>query len=198
MARPMRRAAPVTRVAPLATRFLSTAVAMEALPRLALGEFLGRLTGPAADRATAHGGKRRAAARAGRGVRRARRAKAEIEFLQALDLVPEPRRFLEFEIGRRLAHLLLEIGDHRFEVRALVMRLLALAEIDGNVIRLINAVEDVGDAALDAFRRDAVGGVIGLLLLAPPHRLVDRLLHAFGHGVGVEDDAAVEIARGAA
>ncbi len=46
--------------------------------------------------------------------------------------------------------------------------------------------------------RDAVGGVVGLLLLAPAVGLVDRRLHAVGHVVGIEDGAAVDIARGAA
>src|SRR5690349_8015576 len=108
---------------------------MEALPRLAFGDFLGRGAGAAADRTAAHGGRRRASAGARRRRLRAERAaEAEIVFLEPLDLVAQPRRFLEFEIGGGLAHLLLEIGDHGFEVRALVMRLLALAQIDGDVI----------------------------------------------------------------
>ncbi len=32
------------------------------------------------------------------------------------------------------------------------MRRVALAEPDGDVVALVDAVEDVGDAALDAFR----------------------------------------------
>src|SRR5262249_51745158 len=128
---------------------LSTTVAHEAFARLAFGELLGRLTGAAADRAAAdarHG--RAAAASAIRRRRQARRAEAKIVFLEPLDFVSEPRGFLEFEIGGGGAHLLLEIGEHRLEVRALVMRLLALAEADGDVIALIDAFENVGDAAL--------------------------------------------------
>ena len=41
-------------------------------------------------------------------------------------------------------------------------------------------------------------GVVGLLLLAPPVGLVDRRLEAVGHAVGVEDRAAVDMARRAA
>ena len=63
---------------------------------------------------------------------------------------------------------------------------------------LVDAVEDVGDAALDAFRGDAVRGVVCLLLLAPPAGLVDRRLEAVGHVVGVEDRPPVDMPRGAA
>ena len=43
---------------------------------------------------------------------------AEIEGLEAADLVAQPRRLLEFEIGRGLAHLLLQIGDGRLQIVA--------------------------------------------------------------------------------
>ena len=40
-------------------------------------------------------------------------ADGEFGRLQALDLVAQPRGFLEFEIGRGLAHALLHIRQHR-------------------------------------------------------------------------------------
>ena len=52
--------------------------------------------------------------------------------------------------------------------------------------------------ALHRFRRDAVRGVVGELLLAPAVGLGHRPLHRAGDVVGVEDDAAVDVARGAA
>ena len=61
--------------------------------------------------------------------------------------------------------------------------------------RLVDAFQDVGDAAPHALRRDAVRRVVGLLLLAPPVGLVDRRLEAVGHAVGIEDRAAVDVAR---
>ena len=59
---------------------------------------------------------------------------AEIGLLQPLDLVAQPRGFLEFEIGRGGAHALFEIGDDGFEVLALVMRRVAFAEPDRDVV----------------------------------------------------------------
>ena len=72
------------------------------------------------------------------------------------------------------------------------------AGIDADVVALVDRVEDVGDAALDRFRRDAVLGVVGQLLLAAAVGLGDGALHRAGDLVGVEDDAAVDVARGAA
>ena len=51
---------------------------------------------------------------------------------------------------------------------------------------------------LDAFRRDAVCGVVFLLLLAPAAGFRHGAFHRAGDAVGIEDDAAVDIARGAA
>jgi hypothetical protein len=53
-------------------------------------------------------------------------------------------------------------------------------------------------ARLIDLRRDAVFEVVGLLLLAAAIGLGDRALHRAGDLVGIEDDAAVDIARGAA
>ena len=51
---------------------------------------------------------------------------------------------------------------------------------------------------LDAFRRDAVGLVVGHLLFAAAAGLGHGPLHRAGDVVGVEDDLAVDVARGAA
>src|SRR5690348_14505362 len=122
----------------------------------------------------------------------------ELRLLQPPNLVAEPRRFLEFEIGGGGTHALLEIRDHRLEVGALVVTGLALREAHRQMVALVDAVEDVGDAALDALGRDAIGGVVGLLLLAPTVGFVDRRLHAGRRVIGVEDHAAFDVARGAA
>jgi len=66
------------------------------------------------------------------------------------------------------------------------------------VVALIDRRHDVADRLADALRRDAVLGVVGLLLLAAAVGLVDRALHRAGHAVGIEDNLAVDIARGAA
>ena len=47
-------------------------------------------------------------------------------------------------------------------------------------------------------RRDAVGGVVGHLLLAAAVGFGHGALHRAGDVVGVEDDLAVDVARGAA
>src|SRR5690606_25413899 len=62
----------------------------------------------------------------------------------------------------------------------------------------IDAVDNVGDRTADAFRRDAVGLVPGGLFFAAAVRLRYRALHRSGDLVGVKNDAAVDIARGAA
>ena len=51
---------------------------------------------------------------------------------------------------------------------------------------------------LTAFGRDAVGLVPGHLLLAAARGLGHRPLHRAGDAVGIEDDLAVDVARGAA
>ena len=129
----------------------------------------------------------------------------ELGGAQALDLVAQPRRLLEVEIGGGFAHAGLEVGDHRLEIvpdgggRVLVADAgKAAAGRDQHVVALVHAGENVADRFLDALRRDAVRGVERLLLLAAAIGLGHRALHRAGHGVGIEDDAAVDIAGGAA
>src|SRR5262249_22092673 len=71
--------------------------------------------------------------------------KAEIGLFKPADLVAQPRRFLEFEIGGGGPHALVEVGDDRLQILALVMRRIALAQPDQHVIALVYAIEDVGD-----------------------------------------------------
>src|SRR5437762_5588190 len=99
--------------------------------------------------------------------------KPELYLLQPADLIAQPRGFLEFEIGGGGAHALFHIGDDRLQILALVVRRIALAEADRDVIGLVDAVENVGDAAAHGFRRDAVQRVVGLLLFAAPVSLGD-------------------------
>ena len=77
-------------------------------------------------------------------------------------------------------------------------RLGAGAGADQHVVALVDAVENVGDALAHAFRGDAVCGVVGGLLFAAARRLRHGALHRAGDRVGVQDDAAVDVARGAA
>src|SRR5579862_9882792 len=49
------------------------------------------------------------------------RGETEIGLLQPLDLVAQPRGFLEFEVGGGGAHALFEIGDDRLQILALVV-----------------------------------------------------------------------------
>jgi hypothetical protein len=66
------------------------------------------------------------------------------------------------------------------------------------VAALVGAVEDVLDVALDALGRDAVLEVVGVLLLAAAVGLGHGPLHRAGDPVGIEDDLAVDVPRGAA
>ena len=67
-----------------------------------------------------------------------------------------------------------------------------------HVVALVDAVEDVGDVLLHAFRRDAVRLVVLDLLLAAAVGLGHGALHRAGDRVGIEDHLAVDVARGAA
>src|SRR5262249_9771745 len=129
----------------------------------------------------------------------------ELGGAQALDLVTQPRGFLEIEIGGSRAHARLEVGDHRLEIVAdggggpLVADAgKPAAGRDQHVVPLADRLQNGGDGAAHALRRDAVGGVERLLLLAAAIGLGNRALHRAGDGVGIEDHAAVDVARGAA
>ncbi len=121
----------------------------------------------------------------------------ELRLAQPLDLVAQPRRGLELEIGGRVAHAPLHVLDDRREVVA-DGRAVREPGVDRHVVLLVDRGHDIVDVALDALGRDAVGLVVGGLLLAPPVRLGHRALHRARHLVGVEDDAPVDVARRAA
>ena len=56
--------------------------------------------------------------------------------------------------------------------------------------------DDVADIALDRLRGNAVRGVVLDLFFAAATGFVHRALHAAGDPVGIEDDAAIDVARG--
>src|SRR5262249_59166759 len=97
-------------------------------------------------------------------------------------------------------------GDPRLEIRAdgggpLVAAGAERPTLAGrhqHVVALVNAVEDVGDAAPDALRRDAVLLVVLALLLAPAAGLGHGAFHRAGDRIGIEDHPAVDVARRAA
>src|SRR5690606_32291867 len=109
--------------------------------------------------------------------------------------------FLELEVGGGLAHAAFEVLEGGLEVGS-HEGLGLVADAGGReaveLAAFVGAGEDLLDVALDRLRRDAVGGVVGLLLLAAAVGLGDGALHRAGHAVGVEDDAAVDVAGGAA
>src|SRR5262249_3036882 len=123
---------------------------------------------------------------------------------QALDLVAQPGGLLEVEIGRGGPHARLEVGDYRLEIVTdgggifLADTGEPAAGRDQYVVALVDRLQNVGNVAAHAFRRDAIGRIERLLLLAAPIGLGNRALHRAGHGIGIEDHAAVDVARGAA
>src|SRR3546814_21088078 len=58
--------------------------------------------------------------------------------------------------------------------------------------------DGVSDILEDCRRRDAMLGVIRLLLFATAAGLAQRALHAAGHAIGIEDHPPVDVARRAA
>src|SRR3977135_691585 len=127
----------------------------------------------------------------------------ELGGAQALDLVAHAGGLLEVEVGGGLAHAGLQIGDDRLEIvpdggGVLELAGSARAGRDQDVVALIHAVHDVGDATADALRRDAVLGIVVALLVAPAAGLRHGALHRAGDGVGIENDLAVDVARRAA
>src|SRR6185437_10177093 len=125
----------------------------------------------------------------------------QLHLAQALDLVAEAGGALEFEVGGGLAHLRLEILEHGLEVGTdldLLPAGLVLADRDGDVVLLVHRVDDLLDVGADRLRCNAVLEIVGDLLFAAAVGLGQRALHAAGLVIGVEDDAAVDVAGGAA
>src|SRR5205085_2321542 len=99
------------------------------------------------------------------------------------------------------AHPRFQIVQHRLEIMPDaddVIGHAAVADLHQYMVALVDAVYNVVDRALDAFGRDAVGGVVFDLLLAAAVGLGDGALHRAGDLVGIEDHLAVDIAGGAA
>src|SRR5216683_6482673 len=176
-ARPIRCAPPVTNAAigmgktgkaPVGAALGSASPAGTALlprPHLGPGHVACRHAGASGRRSAARAVG--ALAAAGGPARRFDR-ESEIDLLEPADLIPEPRRLFEFEVGGSLAHALFEIGDDGLQIGALVMRRFALGQSERHMVALINAVEDIGDPVAHAFRGDPMGDIVGLLFPSPP------------------------------
>src|SRR5215472_5530480 len=80
----------------------------------------------------------------------------ELRRPQALDLVAQPRRFLEIQVGGGLAHARFQVGDDGLEIvpdgrdSAAELAGVSPAGRYQHVIALIDAVENIGDARLHA------------------------------------------------
>src|SRR5438552_1158912 len=145
------------------TAALPTGTAFLASPHLGADDVARRDAGASRDRAASLSV---GAPGPGSGPVRQRNREAQIGLLESADLVAQPRCLLEFEIGGRLTHALFEIRDYGLQIGPLVVRRFALRQPKGYVIALIDAFEDIGDAATHAFGCDAVCGIVGLLLFA--------------------------------
>ncbi len=118
--------------------------------------------------------------------------------LEAPDLVADAGGLLEFEVGGGVAHALLELGDVAAQIVSDQVDVARHAGVDRVMVALGGRLQDLVDVLLDRGRGDAVRLVVGPLLGAPPVGLGDRVLDRIGHLVGIEDDPAVDVARGAA
>ncbi len=120
---------------------------------------------------------------------------------QTFDFVAQARGLFKVQVGGGLAHPGFEIAEHRLEIMPDaddVVGHAAVADFHQHMVAFIDAVHDVADGFLDAFGRDAVGGIVLHLLLAAAVGLGDGALHRSRHLVGIEDHLAVDVARGAA
>src|SRR5690348_14017172 len=91
---------------------------------------------------------------------------AELVGFQPPDLVPEPPGFLESPVRGGGAHLLCELFDVAPEVVAdEVVPALGL-NVHEHAVAARGVGDDVGDAALDRFGRDAVFEIVRVLLVA--------------------------------
>ena len=88
----------------------------------------------------------------------------EIGLFEAADLVAQPRRLLEFEIGGGGAHAFFEIGDDRLQILALIVRSVAFAEPHRNVIALAADLADEAQVRRLLPAAAAALGPIGVLV----------------------------------
>src|SRR5437764_922723 len=122
---------------------------------------------------------------------------------QVAQLVADLRGVLEAQLLGGELHLLLELYDHALELVSgeLAARGAAPAPAFARARDLGLRVEelgDVGDALDDGRRRDAVLLVVGELDFAPAVGLLDRGAHRARLFVGVHQNGALDVARGAA
>ena len=115
-----------------------------------------------------------------------------------MDFVAEAGCLLELELACGVFHAFFQILQVSREIVADQMAGFLVAGIDGGVILFANVLHDIADILAHAFRRDAVGDIKFLLFGAPAVGFLDRLGQRIGHIVGVENDAAVDVASGAA
>src|SRR5690625_4000887 len=142
---------------------------------------------------------------------RGKHLSAQGAFLDFVDLVADVGGFLELQVLRVLVHARFELleqrgdlfGVHRGVVgvrfgNAGACRIgLAAAFAAGDVFA-VGAFHDVGDAALDGARRDAVFAVVFDLFFATARGFVHGGAHRARDFVGVEDGLAAHVAGGAA
>jgi hypothetical protein len=102
----------------------------------------------------------------------------QLRLAQALELVAQAGGFLELQVRGGVAHLLLKLLERHLHVAADQLALVHHAGLHMHAVLLVRAVENVGDVALHAFRRDAVFFIVGDLLFAAAVGLGNRALHA--------------------
>src|SRR4051812_34802226 len=125
---------------------------------------------------------------------------AEGLMAQLFDLIAQLRGLFELQVAGVLVHLGLELFDalHGLLWRQQDDRLLIACRPAGLTAALrARAFHDVLYGLADRGRRDAVRDVVFDLLRSPAIGFVERPLHRARHAIGVQDCAAVDVARGA-
>ena len=104
----------------------------------------------------------------------------------------------DFQLGGGGLHALGHFGEYGAQVVADQFGLPGNAGIDGDVVLFVHRSDDIGDTLFHRFRGDAVGGIVGLLFFAAPVGFGNGVVQRSGHLVGIQNDAAVDVAGGAA
>ena len=121
----------------------------------------------------------------------------QVNRLKPLNLVPQPRRFFEFEVLGSFAHVFAHAFQNLLEVAAM-QRFIDLRRHAAHIgVALIETRQDIIDVFLYRFGGYAVFDIISHLFFAASICFGDGTLHRTGHPIRVHDGSTVYIASSA-